>query len=104
MDFLVPLVQQFGFGGIAGFCVGLFFKKVAKLTAILFGLFFVLLQILAYHNFVQINWGAAGDAFEGAASSGVMQDALGRLMTILLHNLPLGAAFTGGLYMGLKKG
>ena len=45
---LTPLLQQLGFGGLAGLCVGYFAKKAAKMTALLLGCPFVLLQVLAH--------------------------------------------------------
>ncbi len=104
MGILGPLIQQLGFGGICGFCVGYFAKKVAKVTAFLIGGMFVLLQILIYYNIASVNWGAMGDAFEAGAKSGALDSAVGSLMKVLLHNLPFGAAFTGGLVLGLKRG
>jgi len=104
MGFLGPLIQQLGFGGICGFCVGYFSKKAAKLAALIVGALFILLQILAYYNFAEINWGAMGHAVEAGAPSGAVDSAIGKFMKVLLHNVPFGAAVVGGFGRGLKRG
>ena len=104
MQILGPLVEQLGVGGIAGFCVGYFTKKAAKLAAFIVGGLFILIQVAAYYGFVEINWGAAESAVQTAAHSGAIDSAAHRFFTVLVHNLPFGAAFLGGFYLGLKKG
>ena len=104
LDMLTPLLQQLGFGGPAGLCVGYFAKKAAKMTALLLGCLFVLLQVLAYYNIVSINWGGVSQAFDTAAETGVFENAMASLKRVLLHNVPFGAAFMGGVAVGAKKG
>jgi uncharacterized membrane protein (Fun14 family) len=104
LEYLTPLLQQLGFGGIAGLCVGYFTKKAAKVLALLLGCLFILLQVLAYYNIVSINWGGVSSAWDSAAESGAIEGALGSLTTVLLHNLPFGAAFLAGFAIGVKKG
>lgn len=101
---LTPLLQQLGFGGVAGVCVGYFAKKAAKTMALLLGCLFVLLQVLAYYQIVSINWGGVSGAFDTAAETGVFDSAMASLMKVLLHNIPFGAAFLGGFAIGAKKG
>lgn len=104
MEWLTPLIEQLGFGGIAGFCVGYFAKKVTKAAIFLIGGLIVLLQVLAYYHFVEINWGAADDAFRSAKQSGAIQSASSRLWAVLVHNIPFGGAFFVGFALGMKRG
>lgn len=97
-------MQQLGFGGLAGLCVGYFVKKAARMMALLLGCLFVLLQVLAYYQIVAINWGGVSTAFDTAAGTGVFSNAMASLTRVLLHNLPFGAAFMGGFALGAKKG
>src|SRR5690606_24987811 len=52
-----PLVEQVGFGAIAGFIAGYALKKVGKVVAIFLGLIFIAIQLLAWSGFVSVNWG-----------------------------------------------
>jgi uncharacterized membrane protein (Fun14 family) len=98
------LIQQLGFGGIMGYCVGYFSKKVAKTMMLLVGLLFICIQILAYYQFVEPHWDKAAQAVEHGAKSGVFDHVFGSFMKLLVRNLPFGAAFIGGFWMGMKKG
>jgi len=104
-DFLTPYLEQLGFGGLAGFAVGLALKKVAKMTAILFGLLFICIQLLAYHHYINVNPEVLKRIGEpGPQETSFVAAALNYLKTALLHNIPFGGAFTTGLILGLKKG
>jgi uncharacterized membrane protein (Fun14 family) len=95
---------QLGFGGMAGAVVGYAAKKIAKLTAILLGLLFILLQVLAYNGYISINWGAVQDSAHEvwADPSGVtLAD---RAWAMLTANLPFGGAFVAGFLLGFKLG
>lgn len=56
MSLLPDSLPTLGFGGIAGFIVGYRAKKITKLTAILLGVLFIAVQLLAYFGFVTVNW------------------------------------------------
>jgi uncharacterized membrane protein (Fun14 family) len=100
---IVPLVQQLGFGGITGALVGFAFKKVTKIVAVLLGVVFILLQYLAYKHFVAINWGEIGSAAAPHLADGGKSVA-GGVWKVLTHSLPFGGAFTAGFLLGFKKG
>ncbi len=103
MGFLVPLIEQLGFGGLVGAVAGYAAKKVTKWVAVAIGLIFILLQLLAYNNFININWGEIGEAAKPALAEGG-RSALGGIWRVLTHNLPFGAAFAAGFWLGFKKG
>jgi len=98
---LTPLVAQLGVGGLGGLCVGYAIKKVAKIVAVVVGLFFLGLEYLAYEGIINIDYVGleswANNAVEGAG-------ALEGVLTAMIANLPFAASFVVGLTMGLKMG
>ncbi|OGD46100.1 hypothetical protein A3K69_05035 [Candidatus Bathyarchaeota archaeon RBG_16_57_9] len=98
---LTPLVAQLGVGGIGGLCVGYAIKKVAKIVAVIVGLFFLGLQYLAYQGIINIDY-VGLENWAGGVVSGM--GALEGVLTIMIANLPFAASFTVGLVMGLKMG
>lgn len=104
-ELFMPYVEQLGFGGLAGFAVGLALRKLAKFTAILFGILFICIQLLAYHGFISVNPEMLRKmGHPGAEETSFVSAAVTYLKTILLHNIPFGGAFTVGLVLGLRKG
>lgn len=96
-----PLIAQFGVGGIGGLCVGYAIKKVAKIVAFVIGVFFLILQFLAYKSIVSIHYDALlvwarGIAGNIGAAEGVL--------TGIIANLPFASSFVIGLGIGLKMG
>merc|ERR1712000_209802 len=51
-----PIVGQLGFGGVMGFATGYAFKKAAKITVMIVGGSFVILQGLSYSGVIQLDW------------------------------------------------
>lgn len=99
----LPLAQL-GFGGMAGLVVGYTAKKIAKMTAILLGVLFLLVQVLAYNGLITVNWGAVEKT-----ASGVWTDPNGvtfadRAWAMISANLPFGGAFATGFLLGFKLG
>lgn len=104
MGWCVPLLEQLGFGALAGAVVGYAAKKAAKLAAVVMGLLFILVQFLAYKNVITLHWDAIGTAANHALDSGIPQSAAQRFLNILTHNLPFGGSFLVGFMLGFKKG
>ena len=103
MEWLKPLIEQLGFGGLTGAIAGYAAKKIAKLAALVLGLLFILLQYLAYKGWVDIQWGEVGKAAaphlaHGGKSAGMS------VWKVLTHNIPFGGAFAAGFWLGFKKG
>ncbi len=98
------LIEQLGFGGILGFCVGYFSKKVAKTLVLLVGFLFICVQLLAHYHWVTPHWDAVAESAQHAAKSGAVDNAFGAFMKLLLENIPFGAAFVAGFWLGMKKG
>ncbi|MBN2334686.1 FUN14 domain-containing protein [Candidatus Bathyarchaeota archaeon] len=98
---LTPLIAQLGVGGIGGLCVGYAIKKVAKIVAVLIGLFFLGLQYLAWKGIIDVNYGALEQW--GANALGGAVAAEGVLAT-MIANLPFAASFGVGFALGIKIG
>jgi len=100
-NLLTPMVSELGVGGVGGFVVGYALKKVAKMAAIALGLFFVALQYLAYKGFITIDYSAMREwALDLMGQSAEFQS----IVPDLVANIPFGASFAVGFYLGLKKG
>ncbi|WP_198665521.1 FUN14 domain-containing protein [Thermus sediminis] len=101
---LTPYLGQVTFGGLAGYAVGYALKKVGRVLAILLGLLFVALQLLAQAGYVQVDWTRIQQDVEPFLQQPGLQSLWERLLSTLTHNLPFGASFVGGLILGLRAG
>ncbi|MBI3783904.1 MAG: FUN14 domain-containing protein [Deltaproteobacteria bacterium] len=97
-------VTQLGFGGMAGLVVGYTAKKIAKVAAILLGVLFLLIQILAYNGLITVNWGAVEHTATGVWSDGSGVTLADRAWAVISGNLPFGGAFVTGFLLGFKLG
>lgn len=101
VEVLTPLLTQLGVGGVAGLCVGYALKKIGKLVAILLGLAFLGLELLAYKGIISIDYSALEVwAKEIIGQVGVAEGVL----TVIIGNLPFTASFLVGFAIGLKMG
>lgn len=100
----VPLIEQLGFGGLAGFAAGYAAKKLGKLVAIALGLLFIALQILAFYGFVRIEWGAVQATVEPLLEAESLSQTWRGLLRVLTYNLPFAAAFVPAFVWGLRRG
>jgi uncharacterized membrane protein (Fun14 family) len=100
----IPYLQQLGFGGISGFIVGYALKKVGKVVAIVLGILFVILQVLAYYGFVSINWIEVQKSVDPLLETNTLQAIWQGLINILTYNFVAAAAFIPGLILGLRRG
>ncbi len=101
---LIPLLSQMGFGGVVGFVVGFTLKKVSKLAAILLGLVFILLQVLAYYGIVTIQWEPIAAWWVRFAEPEILQGHWAVVRAILFANLPAFGSAIPGFLLGLKIG
>ncbi len=99
-----PLIQQLSFGALAGYFAGYALKKVGKVMALVLGLFFIGLQILAYYGFVRIDWIEVQNRVNPLLGSDSLGQMWQRLVNILTYNVPFAVAFVPALLLGLRKG
>ncbi len=100
----VPLLQQLGFGGVAGLVAGYALKKVGKVLAVVLGLFFLGLQLLAWSGYVSIDWGRVQADAEPWFAGDSLQESWATLLSVLTYNVPFAAAFVPGFLLGLRRG
>ncbi len=93
-----------GFGGLAGAVVGYTTKKMTKMLALLLGALFVVIQLLAYYGWIQVDWVAVQSTAEQAVQSEEGRGAAEQAWTILTANLPWGGGFVAGFALGFKLG
>jgi len=114
-----PAAVFFGAGAI-GFVVGYAVKKVAKILAVIVGLFFIGLAYLDYQGWAKIDWEKISNSTNAAVSNGLNQTiAIMNRTAIVQHHatvahsgvnelalFPLVGAMglMGGLLYGLQKG
>ena len=101
---LIPLVTQLTLGVAIGFCVGFLAKKVIKIVAVLVGLAFVLLQVLAYADIVTVNWSPVAAWWDMARRPENLEGQWRAVYSILFANVPALVGAVPGLILGLKKG
>ncbi len=89
-----------GGGGIAGWAVGFTLKKFAKFAALIVGIAFISLQILAFHKFITIDW----DAIKSAVPDESIERSATSIMSVVTYNLPFAGSFLIGLWLGFRKG
>lgn len=101
---VAPFLEQIGFGAAAGFVVGFALKKIGKLVALLLGVLFVVLQLLAYFGYVTIEWGRIQGQVEPLLEADSLGQAWRGLLGMLTYNLPFASAFVPAFVLGLKRG
>ncbi len=101
---IAPYLQQISFGALAGFASGYALKKVGKVLAIIIGLLFVALQLLAYYGIVEINWGVVQGHVDPLLEPESLGDMWHNLVQLLTYNITFAAAFVPGLIFGLRRG
>lgn len=101
---VMPWVQQLGFGAVAGFVAGYALKKVGKVVAIVLGVLFVTLQLLAWSGFIAVDWGAIQRRVDPLLEGESLQRSWSGLLALLTFNIPFAAAFVPGFLVGMKRG
>jgi len=93
---------ELGTGAAVGGIIGFAAKKVAKVVAVIVGLELALFKFLESRGFLQVNWNKLGATFlEGASSA---PDTPPTWLQSILSTMSVGAGFTGGFFLGFKKG
>ncbi len=105
-DFEIPNNYKFilvtlGAGGIAGWAVGFTLKKIAKVLALVLGVVFISLQVLAFKNLIVIDWVKIEGLY---ANNTELEGTLAKAMSVVTYNLPFVGSFMVGFWMGFKKG
>lgn len=100
----IPLISQLGIGAVMGFCVGFMVKKVSKIAAIVVGLAFVLIQVLAFYGIITIDWAPIKDWWDQATTPDRIQGQWAVVRSLLFSNVPALGGAVPGFILGLKRG
>ena len=101
---LAPILGQLTFGALAGFAAGYALKKIGKLAALALGIFFILIQLMAYYGLVEVNWLRIQQSVDPLLRPESLDGLWRSLVAFLTLNLPFAAAFVPGLLVGLRRG
>jgi len=94
-----------GGGFIGGIVIGYALKKVAKVIAIVLGLFLAGLAYLQYQGIVSMNWNKLQVVSQGAANTIINASQHGIPGVVTQHSFDSwGLPITGGMAMGIAIG
>jgi len=99
-EVVIPIIYQIVVGGIGGFLVGYAVMKIAKVLAIVLGIFLLALISLAYVGAINMNY----DKLTEVLSKLTIPEQAAQLLMPILANLPFVASFVVAFLIGLKKG
>lgn len=107
----IPLLQidpqqlglELGTGAVVGGIIGFAAKKVAKIVAVIVGLELALFKFLESRGFIKVNWSKMGATFLETSQDATSGAPPSWVQTIL-STLSVSAGFTGGFFVGWKKG
>jgi uncharacterized membrane protein (Fun14 family) len=103
-DSLAPYLGQISFGGLAGFATGYALKKIGRMALVIFGLLFIVIQLLAYLGVVRVDWLRIQQYADPLLSQNSIQSFFNGLTKILTNNVPFAGAFIPGFLLGLRFG
>lgn len=100
-DVLLAALPGLSLGAILGFCAGYAIKKIGRMTALIVGLLFLALQIMAWQGLLTVHWPRIQALAEPWLHQGGEQLSQWGLR-IIQTNLPFGGAFVAALLVGLR--
>lgn len=92
-----------GTGAVIGGVIGFAAKKVAKLIAVIIGIELALFKFLESRGILTVDWDALGATFLSAGEAATANTPPSWVQT-LLSTLSVSAGFTGGFFLGFKRG
>jgi uncharacterized membrane protein (Fun14 family) len=104
MEAIQPYIGQLTFGGVAGFAAGYAVKKIGRFVAVILGLIFILVQVLASTGYISIDWTRVQKDTEPLLQQDNVKSAWDAMLAVLTNNLPFGASFTAGFLLGIRQG
>ncbi|WP_407568792.1 FUN14 domain-containing protein [Deinococcus altitudinis] len=100
-DLFLSYLPGLSVGAILGFCAGYAIKKIGRMTALIVGLLFLALQIMAWQGLLTVHWPRIQALAEPWLHQGGEQLSSWGLR-ILQTNLPFGGGFVAALLVGLR--
>lgn len=95
------ILQEGSFGTLVGFATGYALKVLGRGLLVVFGIQYVVMQILAYKNFITVNWQKI--LASGSPLWDKRRSYFNSFVGLLTSKIPFKAGFVGGLYMGLTS-
>lgn len=96
---ILDILQEGSFGTLIGFATGYALKVLGRGLLVVFGVEYIILQILSYKNFITVNWQKI--LASGSPVWDKRRSYFDSLLRMLTSKIPFKAGFVGGLYMGL---
>jgi uncharacterized membrane protein (Fun14 family) len=100
---LRSLGMEFGTGAVIGGIIGFAAKKIAKVIAVIIGLELALFKFLESRGILTVDWERLGATFLSAGQGAASGTPPSWLQTIL-STLSVSAGFTGGFFLGWRRG
>jgi len=100
-EFLTQLGLEFGSGAVIGALIGFTAKKVAKIVAVIVGAELALFKFLESKGLIVVRW---DELTAGLLEAPNQFPATDRWIEPILSSLSVGAGFTGGFYLGFRRG
>jgi len=101
-DPLLGLAIQLGAGGLLGFFAGYALKKLAKIVAVLLGVFVLCLMALNYYGVIEVKWTELAGLGEEVLRW--LESRYTSVAGFVIENLPFAGSFIAGFALGLKVG
>jgi uncharacterized membrane protein (Fun14 family) len=115
IDFL-SIGASIGAGGVGGFLIGYFVKKMIKVVLFIAGAFVAALAFMEYRGIIEVNWDILENQMEttvanlpngtSAVVNGTALGGFGDQLATTLSNvgIPLTGSFAAGFTLGFVKG
>ena len=103
-EILTPIVYQLSAGGIAGFVVGYAIKKLAKIVAVIAGIFVLALIYLGNIGVINVRYDKLTEMIRGVLGNGGLEGGATQWIAPLIANLPFAGTFIVGFALGIKMG
>lgn len=94
---------ELGSGAVIGLLTGFAAKKIAKFVALIVGLQMAFFKFLESRGVLNVNWGAVTESM-GDVVQVANQNTPPTLIETILSTLSVGAGFTGGFFLGFRRG
>lgn len=99
---LQSLGMEFGTGAVIGGIIGFATKKIAKVIAVIIGVQLALFKFLESRGILTVDWDRLGAAFLDAGQ--VAEGTPPSWVQTILSTLSISAGFTGGFFLGWRRG
>jgi len=108
----VKMVSTFGFSGFLGYSIGYSVKQAFKVVLLLTGMSFMLVKVLAYKNYVTINWplikkdivGIVDTNKDGHIDHLDVRYYIDQFIGMMTNNVPGATGVSTGIFLGMING